>query len=109
MGPILDVICNELAETTEQRITHLFRYELDKLETRETFESERLDSPPISQPGAFADLINRLYSLLTERVLTSESLRQQLDSLQAAREAALDQWITLLQESETLKMSHRQS
>jgi hypothetical protein len=107
MGPILDVICHKLAETTEQRIVHLFRYELDKLETRETFESERLDSPPMSQPGAFADLINRLYSLLTERVLTSDNLRQQLDALQAEREAAVDQWVTMLQEAEAIKVSHR--
>jgi energy-coupling factor transporter ATP-binding protein EcfA2 len=107
MGPILDVICEELATTTEQRIAHLFRYELDKLETRQTFESDRLDAPPVSQPGAFADLVNRLYSLLTERVLTSDSLRQQLDSMQAIREAEVDLWVKLLQEAETLKVVHR--
>lgn len=107
MGPILDVICGELAETTEQRIVHLFRHELDKLETRQTFESDRLDAPPTSQPGIFADLINRLYSLLTERVLTSDALRQQLDALQAEREAEVDNWVTLLQETETLKTIYR--
>jgi hypothetical protein len=108
MGPILDVICKELADSTERRITHLFRYELDKLETRQTFESDRLDAPMGSQPGVFADLVNRLYSLLTERVMTSEALREQLDSLQARREADVDQWVTLLQEAETLKTAHRQ-
>jgi hypothetical protein len=109
MGPILDVICEELADTTERRIARLFRYELDKLEARQTFESDRLDAPPVSQPGAFADLVNSLYSLLTERVLTSETLRQQLDSLQAEREAEVDRWVNLLQSSETLKVSHRQA
>lgn len=108
MGPILDVICKELAETTERRISHLFRYELDKLEVRQIFESDRLDSPMISQPGAFADMVNRLYSLLTERVMTSEALREQLDALQAKREADVDQWVALLQEAETLKTVHRQ-
>lgn len=107
MGPILDVICQELAETTEQRIVHLFRYELDKLETHQTFENDRLDAPPVSQPGMFADLINRLYSLLTERVLTSDSLRQQLDSFQAEREAEVDNWVALLQETEKLKTIRR--
>lgn len=109
MGPILDVICEELADTTERRIAHLFRYELDKLETRSTFESDRLDAPAVNQPGAFADLVNRLYSLLTERVLTSQTLRQQLDALQAEREAEVDRWVELLQETEKLKMLHRQS
>ncbi len=107
MGPILDVICEELAASTEQRIVHLFRYELDKLETRQTFESDRLDAPPMNQPGIFSDLVNRLYSLLTERVLTSEALLQQLDSLQAEREAEVDNWVTLLQETEALKTVHR--
>lgn len=109
MGPILDVICEELAETTERRIAHLFRYELDKLEVRQLFESDRLDSPSVSQAGAFADLVNRLYSLLTERVMTSDTLREQLDSLQAEREADVDQWVTLLQNAETLKTLHRVS
>ncbi|HEY0754281.1 MAG TPA: dynamin family protein [Ktedonobacteraceae bacterium] len=109
MGPILDVICKELADTTERRITHLFRYELDKLEMRQIFESDRLDSPTINQPGAFADMINRLYSLLTERVMTSEALREQLDTLQARREADVDQWVTLLHEIEALKVTHRQA
>ncbi len=109
MGPILDVICKELAETTERRIAHLFRYELDKLETRQVFESDRLDSSMISQPGVFADLVNRLYSLLTERVMTSETLREQLDSLQARHEADIDQWVTLLQEAEMLKTAYRQA
>lgn len=107
MGPILDVICEELAATTEQRIVHLFRYELDKLESRQTFESDRLDSPPVAQPGVFSDLINRLYSLLTERVLTSDALRQQLDALQSAREAEMDGWVSMVQEAEALKMTHR--
>ncbi len=107
MGPILDVICKDLAESTERRITHLFRYELDKLEARQIFESDRLDSATISQPGAFADMVNRLYSLLTERVMTSDALREQLDALQARREAEVDQWITLLQEAEALKTLHR--
>jgi hypothetical protein len=109
MGPILDVICEDLADTTERRIAHLFRYELDKLETRQIFESDRLDAQTVSQPGAFADLVNRLYSLLTERVLTSDTLREQLDALQAEREAAVDRWVELLQESETLKMGYRLS
>ncbi len=109
MVPILDVICAELAETTEQRIAHLFRYELDKLEVRQTFESDRLDSLAITQPGAFADLVNRLYSLLTERILTSDTLREQLDALQAEQEAEVDGWIELLQETEALKTVHRQA
>ncbi len=107
MGPILDVICEDLAETTEQRIVHLFRYELDKLEKRQTFESDRLDASSVSQPGVFTDLINRLYSLLTERVLTSEALRQQLDSLQSVRNAELDHWVDLLHNTEALKTMHR--
>lgn len=109
MGPILDVICGGLAESTERRITHLFRYELDKLEVRQTYESERLDVPPTSQPGVFADLVNRLYSLLTERVLTSDTLRQQLDTLQAQREADVDRWVELLADTESLKTMHRQN
>lgn len=109
MGPILDVICDKLADTTERRIAHLFRYELDKLETRQIFESDRLDAPSVSQPGAFTDLVNRLYSLLTERVLISEALREQLDALQAGREAEVDRWVELLQEAEALKTAHRQS
>jgi predicted ATPase len=109
MGPILDVICGQLAQSTERRIAHLFRYELDKLEERQTFESDRLDTPPVSVPGAFADLINRLYSLLTERVLTSDTLRQQLDALQAQREATVDRWVELLSDTEVLRTVHRQS
>src|SRR5258708_10147521 len=46
MGPILDVICGGLAQSTEQRIAYLFRYELDKLEMRQAYESDRLDAPP---------------------------------------------------------------
>ena len=92
MGPILDVICGGLAQSTEHRLAHLFRYELDKLEVRQTYESDRLDAPTSSQPGAFTDLIGRFYSLLTERVLTSEGLRQQLDALRSQREAAVDLW-----------------
>jgi guanylate kinase len=108
MGPILDVICGRLAQSTERRIALLFRYELDKLEERQTFESDRLDVPPSSQPGAFTDLINRLYSLLTERVLTSNILRDQLDLLQAQREADVDRWIELVHDAEVLKTMHRQ-
>jgi len=108
MGPILDVICGGLAQSTERRIALLFRYELDKLEARQVFESDRLDAPPTSQPGVFTDLSNCLYSLLTERVLMSEQLRQQLDTLQAQREADVDHWVELLQEAEALKTAHRQ-
>ncbi len=109
MSPILDVICGQLAQSTERRIVHLFRYELDKLEERQVYESDRLDTQPITIPGAFADLVNRLYSLLTERVLTSEVLRQQLDALQAQREAAVDGWIELLQDTEALRTFHWQN
>jgi len=109
MGPILDVICGRLAYSTERRIAHLFRYELDKLEARQSFESDRLDVPPTSQPGAFSDLINRLYSLLTERVLTSNMLREQLDLLQARSEADVDRWIELIHDAEVLKTAHRQA
>lgn len=108
MGPILDVICGRLAQSTEQRIARLFRYELDKLEERQVFESDRLDTPPGTQPGAFTELVNHLYSLLAERVLTSQTLRDQLDSLQAQREASVDRWVELLQDVETLKTMHRQ-
>ncbi len=108
MGPILDVICGRLAFSTEHRIAHLFRYELDKLETRQAFDSDRLDVPPTNQPGAFSDLINRLYSLLTERVLTSNTLREQLDLLQAQREVDVDRWIELIHDAEVLKIAHRQ-
>jgi Dynamin family len=108
MVPILDVICGQLAQSTESRIAHLFRYELDKLEERQAFDSDRLDMPPSSQPGAFTDLINRLYSLLAERVLTSSSLREQLDLLQTRREVDVDRWIELLRDAETLKTIHRQ-
>ena len=107
MGPILDVICGQLAQSTERRIAHLFRYELDKLEARQVFDSDRLDAPPNSMPGIFADLVNRLYSLLTERVLTSETLRQQLDALQAQREADVDRWVELIHDTEVLKTVHR--
>lgn len=103
MGPILDVICGQLAESTERRIAHLFRYELDKLEVRQVYENERLDTPPSDLPGGFADLVNRLYSLLTERVLTSETLREQLDTLQAQREANVDHWVAMIQDTEALK------
>ncbi|GCE46458.1 dynamin family protein [Thermosporothrix hazakensis] len=103
MGPILDVICGNLAQSTEKRIAHLFRYELDKLEERTIYESDRLDANPSCVAGAFADLINRLYSLLTERVLTSDSLRQQLDMLQDQREASVDRWVELLRETEMLR------
>ncbi len=108
MGPILDVICGRLAQSTEQRIARLFRYELDKLEERLVFESDRLDTPPGTQPGAFTELVNHLYSLLAERVLTSQTLRDQLDSLQAQREAGVDRWVELLQDVETLKTMPRQ-
>lgn len=108
MGPILNVICGRLAQSTEQRIARLFRYELDKLEERLVFESDRLDTPPGAQPGAFTDLVNHLYSLLAERVLTSQTLRDQLDSLQARREANVDRWVELLQDVETLKTMNKQ-
>lgn len=108
MGPILDVICGRLAQSTERRIARLFRYELDKLEERLVFESDRLDMPPGSQPGAFTELVNHLYSLLAERILTSQTLRDQLDSLQAQREASVDRWVELLQEVEALKTMHKQ-
>ncbi len=106
MGPILDVICGQLAESTERRVAHLFRYELDKLEVRQVYENERLDTPPNDLPGAFADLVNRLYSLLTERVLTSETLREQLDTLQARREADVDRWVEIIRDTEVLKTVH---
>jgi len=108
MGPILDVICGGLAQSTEMRLANLFRYELDKLEMRQTYESDRLDASPSNQPGVFTDLVGRLYSLLTERVLTSETLRQQLDALQSQREADVDQWVDILYEAERLKTIHRQ-
>ncbi|HJT58810.1 MAG TPA: hypothetical protein VJ761_20035, partial [Ktedonobacteraceae bacterium] len=109
MSPILDVICEQLAQSTERRIAHLFRYELDKLEVRQAYESDRLDAPPISQPGAFTDLISHLYSVLAERVLTSDTLRQQLDTLQAEREVEVDRWVELLRDTEMLKTAHRQN
>ena len=108
MGPILDVICGGLAQSTEHRIAHLFRYDMDKLEVRQTFDGDRLDTPPLSVPGVFADLVNSLYSLLTERVLTSDTLRQQLDTLQAQREANVDQWVEILRDTEVLRTIHRQ-
>jgi Dynamin family len=108
MGPILDVICGGLAQSTEHRIAHLFRYELDKLEMRQAYESDRLDALPSSQPGVFTDLVGHLYSLLTERVLTSESLRQQLDALQSQREVDVDRWVEIIHEVERLKTMHRQ-
>jgi hypothetical protein len=107
MGPILDLICGDLARTTERRIARLFRYELDKLEIRQVYDSERLETLPGNVPGVFADLVNRLYSLLTERVITSESLRQQLDTLQATREATVDGWVELLRETDALRTAHR--
>ncbi|HVB73717.1 MAG TPA: dynamin family protein [Ktedonobacteraceae bacterium] len=109
MGPILDVICGHLAQSTERRIAHLFRYELDKLEERQAFDSDRLDVPPATQPGAFTELINRLYSLLAERVLTSNTLREQLDLLQAQQEMDVDRWIELINDTEALKTMHRQA
>jgi energy-coupling factor transporter ATP-binding protein EcfA2 len=109
MGPILDVICSRLAQSTEHRIAHLFRYELDKLQVRQSYENDRLDAPPISQPGTFTDLVSRLYSLLAERVLTSDTLRQQLDTLQAQRELDLDRWVELLRDAEALKTAYRQN
>ncbi|QBD78200.1 hypothetical protein EPA93_20230 [Ktedonosporobacter rubrisoli] len=109
MGPILDVICGNLARSTERRIAHLFRYELDKLEKRLMYDSTRLDTPPNEIPGIFSDLVNSLYSLLTERVLTSENLRQQLDILQAQREASVDCWVELLSDTEMLRMAYRQN
>jgi len=108
MGPILDVICGRLAHSTEQRIARLFRYELDNLEERLVFDSDRLDVPPGTQPGAFTDLVNRLYSLLAERILTSNALREQLDSIQAQREANVDRWVELIHGAEALKTIHRQ-
>jgi len=109
MGPILEVICGQLAQSTERRIVHLFRYELDKLEERQVYDSDRLDTQPVTIPGAFADLVNRLYSLLTERILTSEPLRQQLDALQAQREASVDGWVVLLHDTEALRTLHWQN
>ncbi|MBV9231584.1 MAG: dynamin family protein [Chloroflexi bacterium] len=109
MGPILDVICGQLAKSTERRIAHLFRYELDKLETRQVYDSDRLDTLPTSVPGVFSDLVNSLYSLLTERVITSEKLREQLDMLQAMREAYVDRWVDLLHDTEILRTAHRLS
>jgi hypothetical protein len=109
MNPLLDVICRQLLQSTEQRIVHLFRYELDKLEERHVYDSDRLDTLPVTIPGAFADLVNRLYSLLTERVLTSEMLRMQLDTLQAQREAAVDCWVEMLHNTDALRTSHRQN
>ncbi len=109
MGPILDAICDRLAQSTERRIIHLFRYELDKLEARQVYDSDRLDALPVSVPGVFADLVNSLYSLLTERVLTSESLRQQLDALQAQREVVVDHWVDLLRDTEALRITYRQN
>lgn len=109
MGPIMDVICGNLAQSTERRIAHLFRYELDKLEACQMYDSDRLDTPPSSVPGIFADLINRLYSLLTERVLMSDTLRQQLDTLQAEREVNVDRWVELLKDTEVLRTAHRVS
>jgi DNA replication protein DnaC len=108
MIPILDVICGQLAQSTERRIAHLFRYELDKLEERQVYDSDRLDGQPSKVPGIFSDLVNSLYSLLTERVLTSEALRQQLDMLQAEREADVDRWIELLRDTDALRSAHRQ-
>lgn len=109
MGPILDVICERLAQSTEQRIARLFRYELDGLEKRPVFDNDRLDAPPSTHPGAFTDLVSRLYSLLVERTLTSNALRDQLDSLQAQREASVDRWVELLREVEALRTMHRQA
>jgi hypothetical protein len=109
MTPILDVICGQLAQSTERRIAHLFRYELDKLEERQVYDSDRLDGQPSKVPGIFSDLVNSLYSLLTERVLTSEALRQQLDMLQAEREVNVDRWVELLRDTEALRSAHRQS
>lgn len=78
------------------------------IKERLVFESDRLDMPPGTQPGAFTELVNHLYSLLAERVLTSQTLRDQLDSIQAQREASVDCWVELLQDVETLKTMHKQ-
>jgi hypothetical protein len=107
MGPILEVICGDVARSTERRIAHLFRYELDKLETRQIYENDRLDTLPSQIPGQFSDLVNRLHNLLTERVIISETLRQQLDQLQAQREATVDSWVELLHDTEQLRTAHR--
>ncbi len=107
MGPILETICALLAQRTERRIVHLFRYELDKLEVKQVYDNDRLDTLPETVPGLFTDLVNRLYSLLTERMVSSESLRSQLDELQAGREAVVDDWVNLLQDTETLRTIHR--
>jgi hypothetical protein len=106
MEQILDIICGYLAQTTEKRITHLFRYELDKLETRRVYDSERLEALPNDVLGTFAELVNYLYSLLTERVAASESLRNQLDKIQESREATVDSWIELLKEAELLRTNY---
>src|SRR5439155_1250267 len=49
-----------------------------------------------------------LYVTLGE-LLTEDTLRQQLDMLQAQREADLDRWVELLQGTEVLKTAHRQN
>jgi hypothetical protein len=51
--------------------------------------------------------VNRLYGLLAERVVTSDMLRQQLDTLQAQREADVDRWVELIHDVEVLKTVHR--
>src|SRR5260370_38456559 len=107
MGPILDVIWGGLAQSTEQRIAYLFRYELDKLEMRQAYESDRLDAPPASQPGIFTDLSGRLHGLLPERLLTSESLRRQLDALQSQHEEDIERWVEIIYEVEESKWRHR--
>ena len=109
MVPILDLICEQLAHSTERRIIHLFRYELDKLEAHLVYDSNRLDTAPTTISGPFADLVHRLYSLLTERVITSEALRQQLDTLQTSKDLMTDRWIELLSETEVLRTAHRQN
>ncbi|HTK06018.1 MAG TPA: dynamin family protein [Ktedonobacteraceae bacterium] len=107
MSPILEVICGDLARSTERRMAHLFRYELDKLEARQIYENDRMETLPTRVPGQFSDLVNRLHNLLTERVITSEALRQQLDQLQAQREATVDGWVELLHDTELLRTVHR--
>jgi hypothetical protein len=79
------------------------------IQERLAFDSDRLDMPPNTQPGAFTDLVNRLYSLLAERVLTSNMLQEQLDLLQAQREGDVDRWVELLHDADALKTMHRQT
>ncbi len=103
MISILDKMCAELPENTEDRIVSSFYYELEKLGARPTDDSDDLTL----KPGLFTKLVTELGQILNKMFYKQDNagntLRMHLDKEAVIEDDKINPWVDLFVAIERLE------